>query len=154
VSTWHVYSLASGQLTGAWLSIDDDDADTLSANTPPDHGLVAGVADWESQCVDLATGELVDWQPPAPADDALRTWAWHADAKRWLATPTQAAVAADVRRERAARLAASDWVVARATELHEPVPQAWRDYRKALRDLPDQPWFPATVAWPAEPSDP
>lgn len=34
-------------------------------------------------------------------------------------------------------LSQCDWVVARATELGEPVPAEWREYRQYLRDLPD-----------------
>jgi hypothetical protein len=42
--------------------------------------------------VDLATGEVVDYQPPAPANDADKTWAWDDTIKRWIATPTLHAV--------------------------------------------------------------
>lgn len=58
-----------------------------------------------------------------------------------------------VRCERDLRLAATDWVVARAAERGEPVPEAWAAYRQALRDLPDaQPdATPETVIWPPSP---
>jgi len=45
---------------------------------------------------------------------------------------------AALRAERDRRLAETDWVVARAYERGEPVPEAWAAYRQALRDLPDQ----------------
>ncbi len=32
------------------------------------------------------------------------------------------------------------------------VPDAWRVYRQALRDLPAQSGFPTNVTWPVEPS--
>jgi hypothetical protein len=32
----------------------------------------------------------------------------------------------------------SDWIVARSTEMGETVPQEWKDYRQALRDLPEK----------------
>ena len=32
------------------------------------------------------------------------------------------------------------------------VPDAWRVYRQALRDLPAQEFFPETVNWPVAPS--
>lgn len=35
---------------------------------------------------------VVDYQPPAPADDTLQTWAWDAASKRWQASPTLLAV--------------------------------------------------------------
>jgi hypothetical protein len=31
---------------------------------------------------------VIDYQPPAPADDALQTWAWNATTKRWVSSPT------------------------------------------------------------------
>jgi hypothetical protein len=59
---------------------------------------------------------------------------------------------ADVRFERDAALAASDWVVTRSLELGEPVPEAWTTYRAALRDVPEQPGFPTNVTWPQAPA--
>lgn len=35
---------------------------------------------------------VVDYQPPPPANDADQTWAWNATTKRWLSTPTLAAL--------------------------------------------------------------
>lgn len=32
------------------------------------------------------------------------------------------------------------------------VPDAWRTYRQALRDVPSQEFFPETVNWPVAPS--
>ena len=34
----------------------------------------------------------MDYQPPAPADDELRTWAWDKEARRWVSQPTLAAL--------------------------------------------------------------
>lgn len=149
-STWHAYDVTTGHFTGVALV---GDAAHLADNTPAGCALVDGVADWQSQRVDLATGAVVDWTPPAPADTALATWTWHADARRWVATRTTAALALQVRAQRAAMLAACDWVVARATEQGAPVPSAWATYRQALRDIPEQEGFPATVVWPAQPTD-
>jgi hypothetical protein len=42
------------------------------------------------------------------------------------------------RAERDRRLAETDWVVTRAYERGEPVPEAWATYRQALRDLPER----------------
>lgn len=57
-------------------------------------------------------------------------------------------VAAEVRTERDALLAESDWTqVADA-----PVDQAaWATYRQALRDITNQESFPTNVAWPVRP---
>lgn len=63
--------------------------------------------------------------------------------------PEQLADAA--RAQRDSLLTACDWVVMRAQELGEPVPQEWADYRQALRDVPQQEGFPETIEWPVEP---
>lgn len=57
---------------------------------------------------------------------------------------------ATVRQERSKRLAATDWVVAKAYETGTQVPTEWADYRQALRDITDQknPWL---VVWPEPP---
>jgi len=57
-----------------------------------------------------------------------------------------AAVAADVRAERNARLADSDWRASQDLTMSN----AWRDYRQALRDVPSQ--LPGTITWPTEPT--
>jgi hypothetical protein len=55
------------------------DPDTIALNTPTDHIAIDGHHDHLSQRVDLATGELVDYQPPAPSADHE----WDAESKRW-----------------------------------------------------------------------
>lgn len=59
-----------------------------------------------------------------------------------------------IRAERDRKLAESDWRIIYETEkaatdgLGVQYPQVWADYRQALRDLPQQPGFPANVTWP------
>lgn len=100
IRAWHFYRLVDGILTGRSVTLDDEDDELLQANTPAGCAAVADVTDWQSQRVDLMSGGLVEWQPPPPADDAMRTWAWNADARRWASVPTLAALKA----ERLARL--------------------------------------------------
>ncbi len=61
----------------------------------------------------------------------------------------------DLRIERDRRLAATDWVVARAYERGEPVPAEWAAYRQALRDLPqtltDEEVLAGDILWPEPP---
>lgn len=45
---------------------------------------------------------VIDYQPPAPADDAMQTWAWDAQIKRWVSQPTLAALKRDRRQAMAA----------------------------------------------------
>lgn len=60
---------------------------------------------------------------------------------------TNAALAADVRADRNARLAASDWMASQDVTMSDD----WRTYRQALRDLPAQAGFPTSVTWPTAP---
>ena len=53
-----------------------------------------------------------------------------------------------VRAERNQRLAASDWTQLRDARVDQTL---WATYRQALRDLPLQSGFPATVQWPTPP---
>ena len=54
----------------------------------------------------------------------------------------------EVRSRRDALLSASDWTQA----ADAPVDQAaWATYRQALRDIPQQAGFPASVDWPVKP---
>jgi hypothetical protein len=56
------------------------------------------------------------------------------------------------RAERERLLRACDWVVLRAYEADERVPEAWAAYRQALRDVPSQEGFPDSVNWPQAPA--
>lgn len=57
------------------------------------------------------------------------------------------------RARRDSELAATDWIITRATEAGKPVPQPWLDYRRALRGIPEQPGFPANVTRPVRPQE-
>lgn len=59
--------------------------------------------------------------------------------------------AALLRAERNQKLAETDWVIAKYAETDGGVPQVWRDYRQALRDLPQKPDFPRNFVWPVKP---
>jgi len=57
--------------------------------------------------------------------------------------------------ERDRRLAETDWIVVKAYERGEPVPEAWAAYRQALRDLPerltDGQVLSGDIPWPEPP---
>lgn len=89
MSVWHFYALETGVFTGRRIDCPDDH---VQANTPAGCGAVQGVDDWQAQCVDLQTGQVIDWQPPAPPSDAMQTWTWSAPTRRWTAAPTLAAL--------------------------------------------------------------
>lgn len=56
-----------------------------------------------------------------------------------------------VKIERAQRLISTDWVVLRAQDQGTPVPQEWRAYRQALRDITEQ-TDPFAIQWPQAPA--
>lgn len=141
-----IYRIATGLFTGRTYSGDDRHL-TLDA----DEAWIAGLHDHLSRRVDLTTGQVVDYQPPAPPDTEYETFAWDADSRRWLATPTAAAHWRHVRAERDRRLAACDWIVARSSERGEPVPLDWTVYRQSLRDITQQD-DPLAIRWPEPPA--
>ena len=57
----------------------------------------------------------------------------------------------DLRKERNKRLTDCDWVVTRATSTDTPVPEEWKTYMQALRDLPSNAEDPANPVWPVAP---
>lgn len=57
----------------------------------------------------------------------------------------------NVRRRRDQILSDTDWVVIKATEQGQPVPEDWTTYRQALRDVSSQAGFPYSVVWPVKP---
>jgi len=124
----------------------------LEQNTP--QGLVAidvtGVEGFDWRSMRIEAGKVVDYRPPAPPDTEYETWAWDDATRRHVAALTTAGHWRNVRAERDRRLAACDWVVARASERGEPVPIDWTVYRQALRDITLQP-DPLAIRWPEEP---
>jgi hypothetical protein len=149
--TWSFYDAATGAIAPSRVTCPA--GPNLAGNTPAGHVAIEGRFDHLSQRVNLQTGQVEDYQPPAPAADELRTWAWNDATRRWAASPTDAAVAIDVRAERDKRLTACDWVTVRAVELSEEIPTDWLAYRASLRAVPEQPGFPRTIDWPTPPAE-
>ena len=142
-----LFSLATGELLPGAVTVGDERA----AEAPTGFGWVDGSHDHHCRRVDLATGQVIRFRPPPPLDTPLNGWLWVEEAERWVQVKTDLAVAAEVRRERDRRLAETSWIVERALESQAPVPQDWRAYRQALRDVPQQPGFPRSVVWPEPP---
>lgn len=59
--------------------------------------------------------------------------------------------AEQVRLNRNVLLQETDYLILKAYEYQTVVPQSWKDYRKQLRDIPDQAGFPLNVVWPEKP---
>lgn len=101
---WHFFDTKTGLFTGRSLSAQS--GEWVERNTPEGCGAFLQAAgqeiDYLSQRVDLETGEVIDYQPPAPGDDHE----WNASTKRWgLSAEAQQAIDDD-RQARAAILLA------------------------------------------------
>ena len=101
----------------------------------------------------LIPAGCVETAPPTVTDIQLAKW----DGAKWAVEnipvvepepePEPLSPAETVRAERDALLAASD-----SMALADRITDEWRTYRQALRDVPSQSGFPASVTWPTEPS--
>lgn len=63
--------------------------------------------------------------------------------------PTDEEIAAQVRRQRNALLAKTDWT--QLADVSQATKDLWDEYRQALRDVPQQDGFPHEVIWPDKP---
>lgn len=94
---------------------------------------------------------LVAAMVPVPASVSIDV-GWHlVDGVFMPPPPVPPPTAETVRRRRNAMLTACDWTQAADAPLTTEVRAAWASYRAALRDVPEQPGFPADVAWPVAP---
>jgi hypothetical protein len=94
MSHYSIYDAATGAFTGQEVIANNDH--TLRINTPEGCAAIEGQHDHLSKRVDLATGEVVNWQPPAPPDTDLETFEWDATTRpkrpRWVSKPTAKAI--------------------------------------------------------------
>jgi hypothetical protein len=58
----------------------------------------------------------------------------------------------ELRIERNKRLTACDWVATRAFTTDTPIPDEWKTYMQALRDLPANTEDPTNPVWPTIPT--
>ena len=56
------------------------------------------------------------------------------------------------RSTRSSLLEGTDWIIIKYLDMETSVPQEWKDYRQALRDVTEQDGFPGNVNWPEEPT--
>jgi hypothetical protein len=136
MSEW-TYADADGLfLPRGWIG----DEEAAKANAPAGCVAVSGRHDHSRVRVDLSTGELSPYQPPAPEADEWTEWEWSADDWRWVARKTQAALERDARALRDSLLAETDWTQGR--DIPDAVASLWAPYRKALRDWPESAGWP------------
>ena len=118
---------ADGRVTGFYDS-------SIHGQIPQD-AIEISEATWlawiaDTACLRWNGAALVACEPPAPPP------------------PTEQ----QQRARRNTRLAASDWTQIADAPLTAPEQAAWAAYRQALRDVPEQPGFPASVTWPVAPA--
>lgn len=89
----------------------------------------------------VVNGDAVALTPDEIAEEGVRAVAWEA------ARPARAL--ADLREQRNARLAASDWT--QVPDAPTANAAAWKTYRQALRDLPQRTTYPNAPQWPTAP---
>jgi len=76
-NTYSLYEAATGLFTGKRLYCDDDGL--LSVRLPAGTLAIEGEFDHRSQRVDLVTGKVVNYRPPAPSGDHE----WNVTERRW-----------------------------------------------------------------------
>lgn len=87
---------------------------------------------------------------PVYATEWTQTWTVEPATAEEIAERT-ALLEQAIRTERNARLTASDWTQLPDVALANKTD--WATYRQSLRDITDQPGFPANVTWPTEPTN-
>lgn len=88
----------------------------------------------------IADGVVIPFTPEEEAE-------WDAEEAEYAAGANDRA-AAEIRKERDAKLTESDWTQVADAPVDKTT---WATYRQALRDIPTQAGFPNEVTWPTEP---
>lgn len=92
MDTYSLYAIDTGVFTGQRLG---GSAAFVASNTPEGLRAHPGEIDHLRQRLDVASGEIVPYVPPAPADTLWVLHAWNADERRWVASPTLASIKRD-----------------------------------------------------------
>lgn len=128
--------------TGRYTSKAIGSDDSIAMENPD--RVWVGEVDPTTHYHDFETGGPVAMPPkPSPEMDHFNLVT-----KQWEVDEAKAEFFARAKRIRL--LADSDWVTLRSVESGTPVPQAWAQYRQALRDLPMS--NPTTIVWPEPPA--
>jgi hypothetical protein len=85
IKTYSLYEAATGLFTGKRLHCDDEGL--LSVRLPAGTLAMVGAFDHRSQRMDLTTGAVVGYRPPAPSGDHE----WNSVDKRWQVKPARGA---------------------------------------------------------------
>jgi hypothetical protein len=96
------------------------------------------------------TKDVAEGTPVSTSDGWVQVWVVTDASPEEIESRTQSQ-SQSVRTDRDEKLSACDWVVIKATETEVPEIEAWKAYRQALRDIPQQSGFPWNVVWPQQP---
>jgi hypothetical protein len=91
---------------------------------------------------DTLVWEIVNSVPKPTLEELENAWSTVLDTKKFK----------ELREERNKRLAACDWVTLKAYSTDTPVPEEWKVYMQALRDLPANTEDPENPVWPTIPT--
>jgi len=114
---------------------------------------------WQVE-MDKDDRQILHWDDPSPRPN-------EADLEAWCIEKSREEPMRLLRRERDKELDMCNWRVIKAVAMGEELPQEWKDYMQALRDLPQQTnWEDirfrdddykrvdrASVNWPTPPAD-
>jgi len=120
-TTWYVFRLADGMLTGDKLQISS--VADRDRQTPPGCGWISGVTNVGAQRVRLAPDDfgvaniplLEDWNPPEPSGTFGVGWTWDDTAREWVSHETLDGFKDRLRRRAIAQLDGLDLLLARPT---------------------------------------
>ncbi len=144
MSTYWQFRLVDGTFTGAAFGFDPEpDEERIDRERHFGCGLWKGEVDPLRQRVDVAgSGELVEWQRPAPAATPWVTWSWDEATRDYLPVKTLLALQLERAQEVEQLLASLDLRVPRlageiteAIALGQPIPTESRDRLVALNEL-------------------
>lgn len=115
------------------------------------------LADWGVFPVKYVPEPIVDYTknviqktPIQENDSWVQVWEILDASPEEIQSRTEAQ-AHSIRAERDQKLLECDWLVIKSVETEVPEIEAWKTYRQALRDVPQQPDFPWSVNWPEQP---
>lgn len=119
------------------------DADDTSLLAGPGETLMEGVRHPDGW---IEAGTFHAMPPRASPTDQF-DW----EAKQWIDPRRDADFARAARQQRNLLLQACDWTQGADTPLAPSLQAEWAAYRSALRQVPEQPGFPRSIAWPEPP---
>lgn len=137
------FDLATGQIK--WLSSYDPTTEPI---IPEGMGVIltplSGKLDITYR---VENNELVEL-PPKPFDYSQFNY----ETKQWYDPRTTESQLEIVKFQRNVLLSETDWIVTRAMDVGTAVPEDWRVYRQALRDITLQPDI-FNIVWPVPPAE-